>query len=528
ALIVIVVKCAQRTFLEPTRARWGDQMGGQEEGPRQRSVEEARAALLKILDQLSWRPKQLADAAAINHSILYRALGSPKRGHKPTSRLSLGSAMRICRVLENAGADSLLLRTFKEGQGLSELLGPESMTSTSSRIGEKSTGGEPQQQEDETQARPAHRRTVQELLDEAESLISKYDLLGIEQKALEALQQCRHGSEKWAEITLRYCAYSRQQAGDVVEAERYIRSVEKNYLEVVGRPSPLIEAWVKNRRGWIADEQDGYFATADELFAQSLPLVREADDLLLLEEYHHFRLRIASERAMTKAKAWIGARGAVPADLIEPLWKALRAYWPVAMKLSPANPHHYNRKFMVLALINPGEALKQLIPEPFEEIGLEHVRTLSQARWHVSNEDWATAAGLAKNAFSGYSRSHFPQGLAHAATVWAYCLANDRAVRTMQQYYLCLDLWILALLLHPYDIHPLWRKSLFELNATLKQLADRGTTLGWLRSYFADLDHRVREREGVFKALDNVLAPWFFPPSVYLKPFLTADVRSRL
>ena len=67
----------------------------------------------------------------------------------------------------------------------------------------------------------------------------------------------------------------------------------------------------------------------------------------------------------------------------------------------------------------------------------------------------------------------------------------------------CLDLWILALLLHPHETHNLWRTCCFYLWRTWSRLNDEHSD--WVAGYLDEenLDSRLRRpsQDRIFEAL---------------------------
>ncbi len=188
------------------------------------------------------------------------------------------------------------------------------------------------------------------------------------------------------------------------------------------------------------------------------------------------------------------------------------------MQVDAENLHHYNRRFIVDALIQPQDALLGIpnLIRISKQAGAEHVAALSLARWHFSNQEWDMASHLADEADQGYSWIGFSQGVASACVIRAMALFKG-GLRTKEDCYLILDLWILALLLHPYPSHPLWHITRMDLDKAVQFVADLQSS--WLRSYYHEIDLRVENKEGVFQTLKHLFIKMNAPasPSSYLK-----------
>jgi transcriptional regulator with XRE-family HTH domain len=329
--------------------------------------------------------------------------------------------------------------------------------------------------------------------------------LEVEKRGLEIRARFREGGEEWAEVTLRRCAHMRQQAGDARHAQDYIREVEQRYVQETERSNPLIKALIHSQRGWLATEQYGHFEQAYTFFTCALQEALEAGDRETKSTAHHFRLRSLSELAMLEGGAWLGARPTrvLSSQRLQSLHKSLHEDWPVLTHFDTDNPHHYNRQFIVNALIQPQEALREIpnLIRISEQTGSEFVIALTLARWHFSNEEWDLADHLADEALQGYSWIAYPQGMALASALRAKALLQ-KGLRTKEDCYLDLDLWILALLLHPYTSHPLWHIARIGLDKAAQYVVDLRPS--WLHSYYNEVDLRVENKEGVFQVLKYV------------------------
>jgi len=126
------------------------------------------------------------------------------------------------------------------------------------------------------------------------------------------------------------------------------------------------------------------------------------------------------------------------------------------------------------------------------------------------------ASHLAEEAHQGYSWIGYPQGVASASALRAKALFQG-GLRTKEDCYLDLDLWILALLLHPYASHPLWHIARIGLDKAVQYVADFQPSS--LRSYYHEIDLRVENKEGVFQTLNHLFVKMSASasPSSYLK-----------
>lgn len=357
--------------------------------------------------------------------------------------------------------------------------------------------------------------------------------LPAEQAALEARSLCAYGSEEWAVITLRGCAQMRQQAGDAFGAEEYVTEVEHACLNETHRSNPRIRALLLSQRAWLADEQYGAFAEAHTLFGQSLALAVTADDRQMQLDNHHLRARAQVAAAMTRAGTWLAAapKRSVAVELRRQLQEVVQTDFQREGELHhaisadrPENPYRHLHRFHVAALLGERDALHQLrIAEPdLRETGSVHLLHLGLARSAASEGEWDAATLAARRAYDGFCRTHFPQGIACAAVVEAHArlrkgLGNPAAALQ------CLDLWALALLLHPYPRHPLWRLAQEGLISTLWRANPR-----WTDGYFRDFDHRaVSEQAGIFEAFKYVEAQLFPRPTAHLRAVVELAGRMR-
>lgn len=345
-------------------------------------------------------------------------------------------------------------------------------------------------------------KAPEELLREASQLLLQGRWIQANEKGLAARVQYSEGSEAWAEITLRYCAQARQQAGDVIGAKAYLQEVEQRYLPGTDRLNLQIVALLHSLHGWLATEQLGLYTSAYDQFTQALQESLRAGDQEIESTAHHFRLRVLSEIAMTEGGAWLRAlpTQALSANRLRTLQQALQEDWTTSRE---HNIHGYNRRFIVNTLLYPGQA-QQAIPELLDmgkQTNSEHHTALSLAKWHLSNEAWEQARDLAEQALQGYCRAAYPCGIALAASIRAAALYK-LGLRTQAACHLCLDYWVLTLLLHPYDSHPLFRIASFGLEQTVQHTKEQEPS--WVSAYFEALDVRRWRKEGVFEALKYV------------------------
>ncbi len=331
-----------------------------------------------------------------------------------------------------------------------------------------------------------------------------------EAEAYALAARARHpiGSQQWALITLTLCSQMCQQAGDIEGALHHIADVEAQCRDPEQGciPDPLIRSWTCNQRGWIIDEQFGELTRARGLFeqaAKALPTDLISEDPLgqrIAATTHHFILRTLSEEAMTQAGAWLPAHGRhLSPSLRQALERSLGQDWSHE---DPSNPHAYHRRFIVDALLEDRYCLTTLLKHEglFRQLDCLHLLDISRARLEVSNGEWDLAIDSARAAAQGYAlRSHFPQGVALAAALEAYAL-QQRGLTRPQDWHNCLDCWMLTVLLHPYETHPLWRVAA----TNLYRLYSQEHKAHWMQTYISDLPGRVESRDGAFGILQNL------------------------
>lgn len=347
--------------------------------------------------------------------------------------------------------------------------------------------------------------TIAGLRHKAYNLSSQALWLQAEEAGLQARSRCREESEEWAEITLSHCAQARQQAGDILQAQAHIEHVVQHYARAVERPDQHILGLIQLQRGWIASEQSGQFEQGYRYFTSALQNALQVGDDETERTARHFRVRTLSELAMREAGAWLGARPirSIHQQLLCLLHQSLETDWPLSCNNHPENLHSLNRRYMVYALIQPDKALREVprLLSIARSLGVEHIVDLTLARWNLSNEEWGSAGSLAHRAFQGYCRAAFPQGIALAVAIHAEALFRNR-LRTREDCNLCLDLWLLALLLHPYQSHPLWNIAFKGLHRTREFISVLNPS--WYRAYYHDIDVRVERKDGAFQALQYI------------------------
>jgi len=346
-------------------------------------------------------------------------------------------------------------------------------------------------------------KRLAELLDRISYFIEAKGLWrAAEKKAIEVRTVCPVGSEDWAEITLRHCAYMRQQAGDVVGAQAYLQEVEQHYIKALIHPHPHILALYHTRHGWLADEQYGYFQQASTAFTLALSEAIEAGDQETERTARHFRFRTLIELAMRESDIWLGLRPlrSLRTPSIQAFSQSFVEDWRIAQQFDPDNPQHYYYRFMMHALINPHEAQKEipLLTDISQQKNSERFLKLLLARWQFSNQEWDTATHFAQEAFQGFCQAAFPYGIALSSALWAKALFSQR-LRTKADCKLCLDLWIVALLLHPYQSHPLFALARIGMSET--EMYVKKTYPQFIIAYQQDIRARITEREGIFKCL---------------------------
>jgi tetratricopeptide (TPR) repeat protein len=344
--------------------------------------------------------------------------------------------------------------------------------------------------------------TIAELRRNSVDLNSRALWLQAEEVGLQARSRCKEGSAEWAEITLIHCAQARQQAGDISQAQAYIEQVIQHSIKAAEQPDPHIIGLIYLHRGWIACEQTGQFEQGYYYFNRTLQETHQIGDTYTKRTAHHFRLRLLSELAMREGNAWLGARPtrSISQQLLQQLHQSLEIDWPLSCDNDPESLHALNRRYMVYTLIRPDKALKELskLLSISRDLGAEHVVDLDIARWHLSNGEWDSASSLAQAAFQGYYKAAFPPGIALAAAVRAEALFQNQ-LRSKVDCILCLDLWLLTLLLHPYQSHPLWDIAYKGLHKTKKFVFMFNAF--WFHGYYQEINARVECREDIFHAL---------------------------
>lgn len=355
--------------------------------------------------------------------------------------------------------------------------------------------------------------TVAELRRKATFLAVRGLWLQAEEIGLQARSRCKEGSEEWVDITINHCAQMRQQAGDILQAEAHVKHVIQHAV-AVDRADTRILALIHTQRGWFACEQFGNYEQGYRYFTSALQKALKVGDAQTASTAYHFRFRILSELVMREGGAWLEARPvrSVNQQLLRMLHQSLNTDWPLSCDDNSEDLHAMNRRFIAYALIQPGKALKE-IPKLIsisKSIGAEHVVDLTIARWHLSNEEWDMASSLAHQAFHGYCRAAFPQGIALAAAVRAEALFQNR-LRTKEDCNLCLDLWLLALLLHPYESHPLWDIARKGLRKAIECICKLNPN--WYRAYYHEINERVERKDGAFQALQYIYinTSWVMP-----------------
>ena len=344
-----------------------------------------------------------------------------------------------------------------------------------------------------------------------------------ERYALRARAFYPEGSVAWADITVRHCAQWSQQLGDCVGARVYLDDVVRRYVDVQEASDPVILALLHNRRAWLAIEQYGHWEEALDLLDESLRILRAhgIEDRILEQNDHFFRVRSLCETALTQGDAWLSALQAKPlaSGLVQRLNHALEDDWTRAHELNPDNPHSYFEHLRVTTLIRPYEAQKARTTLEYvaRQSGTDYLWDLETARWHFANEDWDAAASAADRALAGYADRAYPPGLALAAAVHAG--ATMRAgFHRVAEYCLCMDHWVLAIVLQPYPSHPVWQMARRGLQTMMRHL--HGAKPVALRDYLDELDVRMRRRDGIFRVLASVRPEALAViPNLHIVPF---------
>lgn len=361
-----------------------------------------------------------------------------------------------------------------------------------------------------------------------------------EKQALAERKRYKAGSQEWAELTLRHCAWMCQQAGCLASAKAYIREVEQYYPSVQAggdnaEPNPHIRALIHCQRGWFLQQQYGNYQQARFQFTMAARLAQEAGDQATTSTAHALLFCCHLEEAMTEAGAWLEARGrrTLSHQQHTELDQSMAADWAVSRHLDPENPHNEYQQFARWCLVEPGEAQKarksQTFMQQAKETETERFLLLHLARCAFSEGEWDMAQGLANEARYGLARAGFPQGIAFTAALEAQALLYD-GLDTKADWFRCLDLWMLAFLCHPYRSHPLGKIAQDGLSRIVKYGVKQHQS--WIRKYYHDLDTRVlaAEKEGVFQPLRYVrkealpLTP-LIAPTDYLLNWFPEDMQ---
>lgn len=484
-----------------------------------------------ILERHGISRTELARRAGFSsHTTVTRYIGNARRGVPPRGRgLEGETALRIADALAGLGVEALECRAFLEATGHQNLVPYITIAADSIEPASIDILGAP------TQASVPSQLSIDQLLADSIRLSHHGERRGALVLARQAQRLSEGDVERWADITLRYCANYQQQIGEVGLALTEILSVKKGYFELVHAPHPGLRALFYTQLGWIEDQQHGAFQSALRLFTTALPLAQEAGDAALTSQIQHFLVRVHAEVAQAATGTWLGAwptsgRRFAP-ELRHKVEHAVAHDLPAAQRLDPDNIHHRNRRFIAQALVAPRDALATLRQD--EELywhGSEHLLALNEARRDVSEaegdwEAWGAAVSEAQDAFVGYCKQRLPQGIAQAAAIWSYAQRRRGLKEDEWQDYL--DRWMLVLFLHPFKLHTLFQIAQTELVQRFSS-SDPGDEQRY-RRYLAGLDERVWSRNGVFAALDHVDVPLPYPwPREYLIEVLGNPVMTRL
>lgn len=347
------------------------------------------------------------------------------------------------------------------------------------------------------------------LLESAASFIQERGLwLEAERKALEVRALFPETRYEWADITLRHAAYLRQQAGDITGAYAHMETVQERYISRIEKPHPQIIAHLHCRRGWIDDEQYGKFAEAYKAFSLAIPQAVEVGDRDIEGTARHFRFRALVEMATAEGGTWLGVRPnrSLSSQRLKMLAQSFSEDWTIAQQYTPESPHHSYYRFMMYALLRPQEAQKEIshMMSISQQKGMERFLKLHLARWQLSNQEWEVANAFAQEAAFGFRQASFPYGVAFASALQAKALFQG-GLQTKRDLFFCADLWVLVLLLHPYDTHPLFQIARSGLHQVLSEITTRSAL--WFQAYTQDLSIRIAKKEGVFEALRSILVP---------------------
>jgi transcriptional regulator with XRE-family HTH domain len=342
---------------------------------------------------------------------------------------------------------------------------------------------------------------VQTLVSEAATLNAQGRWSQARDTGLRAAALQPEGSREWALLTLYWGSQMSQQAGDIQDAYRHIAAVRDACIVGRDHPDPLLESLVANQAGWIADEQEGDLEKAKRLFEESFRSLNPemmADDPVartISSTNHHFPLRIHSEEAMTQAGSWIALpRQPLPNDIRLSLERSIKEH---GIHGDPENPHYYHRNFIVESLLGQRDAFSNLLSADkktsiFRKRHCSHLIHLSEAKIDLLEGDWNEAIAKAAAARSAYGHIRFPQGIALCSAIEGYAIARRRLANS-EEYEAALDRLMLALILHDYETHPLW-KEIAALLTKIDAVLRNEPTKNWRRNYIGKRSRSLSNR----------------------------------
>jgi transcriptional regulator with XRE-family HTH domain len=484
-------------------------------GERAYELEEFATTCARVRAALGWSGSYLAEQAEISRATLWHAERA-ERPLPPEQRKKLAEAL-------GAAAEAAGLIARRE---LLVLAGLSTRGAVSGFSGEIAPA----------KPAPGPSPSFLKLWQDLEAREAEYAWHETVAKGLRARTYFPPGSTEWALITAHWCALMSEQAGEADRALHYLHEIDDQYREQGKEPEPTVVAQRTIDEGTVRSEQTGELDQALALFRRSARAADEAGETLgeIGASARYFQRLVLARQVMTASGSWLTA---VPARHLDPrlaqqvatTFDESPAYW----RAIPEVTHAWERvsRFMALGCLSPGAALKELQPAPlFREHRLERVVALHRARWAAGTAsdpaDWRGVASLARDARDGYRRTHSTPGAAHSAAIEALAIGRSQSIlRSARAARRALDLWILALLLHPYDTHPLWKEVLSHLVAVTRALAREHPR--WLHAYFADLDLRITARDAEFATLDDMAISPTSPAAPYVKLLLPPEVRDR-
>lgn len=293
----------------------------------------------------------------------------------------------------------------------------------------------------------------------------------------------------------------RQQASLVEEALTTLNELRGSYV----RGEHERDRWADGSIAVVGTWLDVNQLWDVEAAAVNLPIalegLRETGDQERVREVHFFLARLALETALAAQGAWITAspgRRRLTAAERGKLSQAALVHLAACDAFERDNPYTVtlrHRIGVVVGETNPSRWTLERNRGLFIERDRQHLYAEEQARTALQAGDAVGALQHLEEMEAGYKAVRFPIGLATAAALKA------RALRELKDLNAERDNWVLALLMHPFRRHPLWRESM----AGLAQWAGREDALESLIEWVQEeLPHAVRSRSGSFEILQHV------------------------